>query len=105
MPTACPFFSRQGRVSRHAVRTRIPRLRFARRGAESLVDVSFARAQESYQRFVTKSIVSAIILVVFSGIVIVFGAGAVPLAIGVMARMASEFPMSKNIVFIERART
>lgn len=61
---------------------------------------------ESFRYLVTQPIGSAINLVVFSGIVMVFGAGAllVPLAVGAAAGFVSDFLMSKYAVFSERPK-
>ena len=63
-------------------------------------------AGESIRYLITQSIGSAINLVVFSGIVMVFGAGTllVPLAAGAAAGLVSNFLMSKYIVFSARPR-
>ena len=63
-------------------------------------------AEESMRYLVTQSIGSAINLVVFSGIVMVFGAGTllVPLAVGAAAGLVSNFLMSKYVVFSERPK-
>ena len=64
-------------------------------------------AGESFRYLVTQSIGAAINLMVFSGIVMVFGAGAllVPLAIGAAVGLVSNFLMSKHVVFSERPKT
>jgi putative flippase GtrA len=61
---------------------------------------------ESYRYLVTQSIGSAINLLVFSGIVMVFGAGALfmPLAVGALAGLVSNFLMSKYVVFSDRPK-
>lgn len=63
-------------------------------------------AGESIRYLVTQSIGSAVNLVVFSGIVIAFGAGTllVPLAVGAVAGLVSNFLMSKYVVFSVRPR-
>ena len=63
-------------------------------------------AGESIRYLVTQSIGSAINLVVFSGIVMMFGAGTllVPLAVGAAAGLVSNFLMSKYVVFSERPK-
>ena len=63
-------------------------------------------AGESIRYLVTQSIGSAINLVVFSGIVIAFGAGTllVPLAVGAVVGLVSNFLMSKYVVFSARPR-
>ena len=64
-------------------------------------------AGESIRYLITQSIGSAINLVVFSGIVMVVGAGAllVPLAAGAAAGLVFNFLMSKYVVFRERPKT
>jgi putative flippase GtrA len=59
-----------------------------------------------FRYLVTQSIGSAINLAVFSGIVMVFGAGALlaPLAVGAAAGLVSNILMSKYAVFSERPR-
>ena len=61
---------------------------------------------ESFRYLVTQSIGSAINLVVFSGIVMVFGARTllVPLAVGAVAGLASNFLMSRYVVLSERPK-
>ena len=61
-------------------------------------------AGESIRYPVTQSIVSAINLAVFSGIVMVFRAGTLllPLAVGAAAGRVSNFLMSKYVVFSGR---
>ena len=63
-------------------------------------------AGESIRYLGTQSLGSAINLVVFSGIVMVFGAGTllVPLAVGAAAGLVSNFLMSKYVVFSERPK-
>jgi putative flippase GtrA len=63
-------------------------------------------AGKSIRYLVTQSIGSAINLVVFSGIVVVFGGGTllVPLAVGAAAGLVSNFLMSKYVVFSERPK-
>lgn len=63
-------------------------------------------AGESFRYLVTQSIGSAINLTVFSGIVIVFGAGTLlmPLAVGAVAGLVFNFLMSKHVVFSERPK-
>ena len=73
---------------------------------ESHAYVRFERAGESFRYLLTQSIGSAINLVVFSGMVMVFGAGTLlaPLAVGAAAGLVSNFLMSKYVVFSERPR-
>ena len=61
-------------------------------------------AGESVRYLVTQSIGSAINLVVFSGMVMVFGAGTLllPLAVGAAAGLIFNFLMSKYVVFSDR---
>ena len=64
-------------------------------------------AGESFRYLVTQSIGAVINLTVFSGIVMVFGAGAllVPLAGGAAAGLVFNFLTSKYVVFSERPKT
>jgi len=64
-------------------------------------------AGESIRYLIAQSIGSAINLGVFSGIVMVVGAGTllVPLAVGAAGGLVSNFLMSKYLVFSERPRT
>ena len=61
-------------------------------------------AGESVRYLVTQSIGSAINHVVFSGMVMVFGAGTLllPLAVGAAAGLIFNFLMSKYVVFSDR---
>ena len=63
-------------------------------------------AGESFRYLVTQSIGSAINLAVFSGIVMVFGAGTLfaPPAVGAAAGLVSSFLMWKHVVFSERPK-
>jgi putative flippase GtrA len=63
-------------------------------------------AGESFRYLVAQSIGAAINLAVFSGIVMVSGAGTllVPLVVGAAAGLVSNFLMSKYVVFSERPK-